>query len=77
MSDYIIKIQNRTLIATTVVLIVFIIISVVLFLELKESKRVINCDSFSSYEEALKALPDHKGLDKNSDNRPCEKLLKK
>lgn len=60
--------------AVSLLILVSILLFIIagLFLELKDSRKIINCDSFSSYKEALKALPSNPKLDLDHDGKPCE-----
>jgi len=71
---------NKILYKTSVISISLIIVLLLSFgvalLELKERRKVVTCDSFSSYRDAREALPRYPGLDGNNNGIPCEELYK-
>lgn len=59
--------------ALLVVFLLFVLVSSLYFIRLNDSRLILNCGSFNSYADALKALPQHPKLDKNHNGIPCEK----
>lgn len=56
-----------------IVLLILLSMASLFFIRLNDSRLILNCASFNSYAEAIKALPLHAGLDWNHDGHPCEK----